>query len=156
MPLTKLSRFVVDGKHKQENKLNKLDKRLNNRGKKLNNRGKKLNRGLSWFFKMGGDSVFGKLLEEGCFSHVYKHTSADGEVTALKVFKKKKNRPGFDAETFRHEVSIMNIVGCHPNVVRLMEQGIYKGRTLCLFMEYCERGDLFNFVFDNKRIAIKG
>ena len=88
---------------------------------------------------------FGTLIEEGSFSHVFKHVSRDGRISAIKVFKKKKNRPNYDMSLFSHEVKMMKILDRHPNIVQILEQGIYKCNTLCILMEYCAEGDLHNF-----------
>lgn len=89
---------------------------------------------------------FGKLIEEGSFSRVYKHIARDGRISAIKVFKKKKNRIGADLRMFKHEVKLMLSLGQHPFIVELLEQGVYKDNTLCIIMEFCAEGDLFSLM----------
>ena len=99
------------------------------------------------------NSCFGVLIEEGSFAHVYRRALDDGLEYAIKVFKKKKQKPGDDVRMFTREVRMMKRIGRHPCIVEIFEQGIYGNDTLCIAMEYCAIGDLYDFVHRGHQVT---
>lgn len=107
-----------------------------------------------WFLTSSDDdiSVHYDLSQEigaGGYGRVLLGThKASGEVRAVKIIQKVKIK---DCQTFQTEIEIMKQLD-HPHIVRIIET-YESDKICCLVMEYCEGGELFQMVCDNKTMS---
>jgi calcium-dependent protein kinase len=67
------------------------------------------------------------------------------EKFAIKAIQRKKVE---DFQTFITEINILRMLD-HPNIIKLYE--IWEWNNVCfLVLEYCEGGELFQYIVDNK------
>lgn len=70
---------------------------------------------------------------------------------AIKILEKSKITEVADVERVSREIHILKLIR-HPNIVQLYEI-IETPKQLFLVMEYMEKGELFDYIVDNKRIG---
>ena len=93
-----------------------------------------------------GKYTLSKKIGKGSFSKVYKATYEDKEY-AIKIVKLDKLNEKI-RKNFEYEVEILEKLK-HNNIVKCYE--ILKGNnTLCIVLEYCELGDLSDYIKSNK------
>lgn len=69
---------------------------------------------------------------------------------AIKILEKSKITEVADVERVSREIHILKLIR-HPNIVQLYEI-IETPKQLFLVMEYMEKGELFDYIVENKRI----
>ena len=77
---------------------------------------------------------------------IHEHT---GQKVAIKILEKKKIADISDIERVSREIHILRVIR-HPNLIQLYEI-IETPKYLFLVMEYCEGGELFDYIADKKR-----
>ena len=90
-----------------------------------------------------------KLLGKGTFGEVYlvKH-KITGIIRAMKVIDKNNEEEEISEEEILNEINVLKKID-HPNIMKIFE--IYKKKsTYYLITEFCEGGDLYNFISENK------
>ena len=100
--------------------------------------------------EVGNYAVSGKL-GEGTFGVVIKaqHKIASEKV-AIKVLEKRRMQQADDIERVGREIQILKQLK-HPHVVRLWEI-IYAADRIYLVMEYCPKGELFQYIVKQGRL----
>lgn len=73
-----------------------------------------------------------------------------GEKVAVKILEKDKIVDAADVERVSREVKVLKMLR-HPNLIQLYEI-IETSRQLCLVMEYCSGGELFDYIVANTRL----
>jgi len=73
-----------------------------------------------------------------------------GEKVAVKILEKDKIVDAADVERVNREVKVLKMLR-HPNLIQLYEI-IETGRQLCLVMEYCSGGELFDYIVASTRL----
>lgn len=73
-----------------------------------------------------------------------------GEKVAVKILEKDKIVSSGDVERVNREVKVLKMLR-HPNLIQLYEI-IETSRLLCLVMEYCNGGELFDYIIANIRL----
>ena len=95
-----------------------------------------------------------KIIGTGSFSVVAlvidKHTQ---QQYACKVCSRKMLIENEIFDRFEREVRILQVLH-HPNIVAL-EDVVFDEKLIFLIMEYCQKGELFQFIIDNSRINEK-
>ena len=96
--------------------------------------------------KQVGDYVLNELLIEGPIAQIYQGTHIPtGEKVAIKVFNKiKLHSVPNDLMKAEKEISILRKM-FHKNIIKLYEI-METSQRIYLVMEYCEGGDLFNYI----------
>jgi calcium-dependent protein kinase len=90
-----------------------------------------------------------KLIGKGTFGEVYlvKH-NITGAIRAIKVIDKNNEEEELTDEEILNEINILKKID-HPNIVKLFE--FYSNKsTYYLILEFCEGGNLYEFVDENK------
>lgn len=92
-----------------------------------------------------GHYVLGKALGKGTFGKVKlaSHTLTNEKV-AIKILEKNRIKDKKDIERISREIKILKKVR-HPNVIQLYEI-IETDSELFLIMEYCQNGELFDYI----------
>ena len=73
-----------------------------------------------------------------------------GEKVAIKILEKDKIHDQKDVERITREIKILKKVR-HPNVIQLYEI-IETEKELYMIMEYCNGGELFDYIVKRKRL----
>ena len=98
-------------------------------------------------YKLGpeiGSGAFGKVI-------LGKHIPTEEKV-AIKILDKSiLNQTPTDYQLVKKEISILKIVK-HKNIVRLFEI-LETPRHIFIVMEYCEGGDIMNYILNRKRLT---
>ena len=102
-----------------------------------------------------GDYILHHEIGRGGFAIVYKGTHIPtNEIVAIKIID--KNQISSDSLNFKRvesEISILKIVN-HKNIIKLYEI-LETPQKIYLVMEYCERGELFDYIVNNKKLTEK-
>jgi len=101
-----------------------------------------------------GHYALGKSIGEGTFGKVKLGTHLPtGEKVAIKILEKDKITDVSDVERVAREIHILKLIR-HPNIIQLYEI-IETPKQLYLAMEYCNGGELFEYIVANNRIKEK-
>jgi serine/threonine protein kinase len=105
--------------------------------------------------KKVGDYVLSEQIGKGTYGAVHKATKSDGTVVAIKVISKvgmvdERQMPTKLQELFNKEVDIMRMI-VHPKIIRLREK-LQSGNNYYLVLDYCEDGDLKQYLERNIRM----
>ena len=90
-----------------------------------------------------------KLIGKGAFGEVYlvRH-NITGTIRAMKVIDKNNEEEQLTDEEILNEINILKKID-HPNIVKIFE--FYSNKsTYYLILEFCEGGNLYEFVDENK------
>ena len=102
-----------------------------------------------------GDYILHHEIGRGGFAIVYQGTHIPtNEIVAIKIID--KNQISSDSLNFKRvesEISILKIVN-HKNIIKLYEI-LETPQKIYLVMEYCERGELFDYIVNNKKLTEK-
>jgi serine/threonine protein kinase len=96
------------------------------------------------FPKTFGNFTYQRTLGQGTFSAVVLCTNRSGKSYAVKVFSRRHLVEQQLFDRFEREVRVMESLK-HPNIVAL-EQVVFTEEFIYLVMEYCERGELYEFL----------
>ena len=101
-----------------------------------------------------GDYTLDKNLGKGTFGKVKLAThDLTKEKVAIKILEKSRIKDKKDVERISREIKILKKVR-HPNVVQLYEI-IETEAELYLIMEFCENGELFDYIVSHQRLHEK-
>jgi len=101
-----------------------------------------------------GHYALSKTIGEGTFGKVKLSThTLTGERVAIKILEKDKITDVNDVERVAREIHILKLIR-HPNIIQLYEI-IETPKQLYLIMEYCNGGELFEYIVANNRIKEK-
>jgi len=101
-----------------------------------------------------GHYALSKTIGEGTFGKVKLSThTLTGEKVAVKILEKDKITDVNDVERVAREIHILKLIR-HPNIIQLYEI-IETPKQLYLVMEYCNGGELFEYIVANNRIKEK-
>ncbi|KAL6067644.1 MAP microtubule affinity-regulating kinase 1 [Balamuthia mandrillaris] len=102
--------------------------------------------------KQIGNYVLGQTIGEGRYGKVkLAKMKETGQVVAVKIMKK-ANLEKADLIRIKRELRIMTLLD-HPNIVQLY-QVIDTPDTTSIVMEYCEGGDLYDFISTYRRLSL--
>ena len=88
-----------------------------------------------------------KILGEGSFGKCYLMRDKVKRIQVCVKVIKIKNMPQKERVATQMEVDLLRRL-CHPNIVRYHDSFMAKrGASLCISMEYCDGGDLFDRVY---------
>jgi serine/threonine protein kinase len=96
----------------------------------------------------------------GSYARVFRGSNIrNGEIVAIKVITTKKNNNNLEEHQFsnhRLECEVMLVLRGHPNILAI--QDVFCGKVWgsdhqCIVTKYCRRGDLFNFLREQKRVT---
>ncbi|XP_070545880.1 serine/threonine-protein kinase PDIK1L-like [Ptychodera flava] len=91
-----------------------------------------------------GDYQRVKELGRGAFGVVYQVRHKDGAIYAMKEMKRSANASQIQ------ELAALHALKDHPNIIQYVEY--FKEKTnMCIVMEFCNRGNLENYVIEAKR-----
>ena len=101
-----------------------------------------------------GNYILGKVIGEGTFGKVRlaKHT-VTSENVAIKVLEKRRIEEYGDTARVKNEIAILKKVN-HPTICKLYEI-IETSHYLYLVMEYAQKGELFKYIVEKKRLIEK-
>ena len=99
-----------------------------------------------------GDYIIKKTIGQGTFGKVKLGYYIVGkEKVAIKILEKSKIKDKDDAERVDREINILQKFN-HPNVI-LVTEIFEKDDKYYIVMEYCEGGELFNYIVKKKRLT---
>lgn len=76
---------------------------------------------------------------------------ASRERVAIKIIDKRRLDEKLQRKV-RHEINALRKLSRHPNVVG-MKDVIETDAHICIILEYCNRGELFEFITSQKRVG---
>lgn len=95
--------------------------------------------------------MLGRSIGKGTFGKVHLGTHLPtGEKVAVKILEKAKIVQASDMERVNREIKVLKQLK-HPNIISLYEI-IETDQEICLVMEYCSGGELFDYIVVNSRL----
>ena len=102
-----------------------------------------------------GDYLLQKKIGSGGFAKVYLgiHIPTNEKVAIKVIDKTKVKKDKLYLKRIQNEISILKIVK-HKNIIKLYEI-IESPQKIYLIMEYCEKGELFDYIVSHKKLSEK-
>ena len=100
---------------------------------------------------LDNDYSIKEMIGKGTFSTVrLAFDRESGEKVAIKILKKEKILNKGDLERAEREINILKKI-CHINLIKIYKT-VEDSEAYYMVMEYCEKGELFNYITKNIRL----